>query len=90
MKHQVIGIPSLFSFELKEGTKQYYIRPFPVPSVHKDATAKENRLCDLGVLEFQPVSAWASPWPKTEVIKNRWNEKRANRSRYSLFMFLIN
>ena len=29
----MIGIPSLLSFELKEGTKPYHDRPFPVPSV---------------------------------------------------------
>jgi hypothetical protein len=50
------------SFELKEGTKPYHGRPFLVPRVHKDTMVKElNRLCDLGVLEFQPASEWASP-----------------------------
>jgi hypothetical protein len=39
------------SFELKEGTKPYHGRPFPVPRVHKDTIVKElNRLCDSGVL----------------------------------------
>jgi hypothetical protein len=58
----VIGIPSLISFELKEGTKPYHSRPFPVSRVHKDTIVKElNICCDLGVLEFLPASAWASP-----------------------------
>ena len=48
--------------ELKEGIKPYHGRPFPVPRVHKDTIInKLNRPCDLGVLEFQPASAWASP-----------------------------
>jgi hypothetical protein len=49
-------------FELKEGTKPYHGWPFPVPRVHKDTIVKElNRLCDLGLLEFQPASEWMSP-----------------------------
>jgi hypothetical protein len=50
------------SFELKEDTKPYHGRPFPVPKSCKETTIKVlNRLCDLGVLEFQPASEWASP-----------------------------
>ena len=50
------------SFELKEGTKPYHGRPVPIPKSHKETTMKElNRLCELGVLEFQPASEWASP-----------------------------
>ena len=50
------------SFELKEGTKPYHGRPFPVPESHKETTMKElNRLCELGLLEFQSTSEWASP-----------------------------
>jgi hypothetical protein len=50
------------SFELKEGAKPYHGRPYPVPKSCKETTIKElNRLCDLGVLEFQPDSEWASP-----------------------------
>ena len=45
------------SFELKKGTKPYHARPSPVPRVHKKTIIKElNRLCDLGMLEFQPAS----------------------------------
>ena len=41
------------SFELKEDTKPYHGRPFPVPKSCKETTIKElNRQCDLGVLEF--------------------------------------
>jgi hypothetical protein len=48
--------------ELKEGAKPFHGRPFPVPKIHKNTLIKElNRLCDLGVLEFQPESEWASP-----------------------------
>ena len=50
------------SFELKKGTKPYHGRPFPVPKSHKETTMKElNRLCELGVLEIQSASEWASP-----------------------------
>ena len=50
------------SFELKEGAKPYHGRAFPVPICHKETLIKElNRLCDLGVLEWQPASEWASP-----------------------------
>ena len=37
------------SFELKEGTKPFHGRPFPVPRVHKEKIIKElHRLCELG------------------------------------------
>ena len=49
------------SFELKEGAKPYHGRPYPVPKIRKETTIKElNRLCELGVMEFQPASEWAS------------------------------
>ena len=45
------------SFELKEGTMPYHGRPLPVPKSCKETTIKElNRLCNLGVLEFQTAS----------------------------------
>ncbi len=48
------------SFELKEGTKPYHDRPFPIPMSCNENTMKElNRLCELGVLEFQPASECA-------------------------------
>ncbi len=50
------------SLELKEGAKPYHGRAFPVPKIHKTTLVNElNRLCDLGVLEFQPASEWAAP-----------------------------
>eukprot|EP00804_Cyclotella_cryptica_P019354 CCRYP_006181-RA/>CCRYP_006181-RA protein AED:0.28 eAED:0.32 QI:0/0/0/1/0/0/4/0/360 len=49
------------SLELKEGTKPYHGRAYPVPKYHKETTIKElNRLCELRVVEFQPESEWAS------------------------------
>ena len=50
------------SFELKEGAKPYHGRSYPVPKAYKDTTIRElNRLVELGVVEFQPGSEWASP-----------------------------
>eukprot|EP00804_Cyclotella_cryptica_P026694 CCRYP_007935-RA/>CCRYP_007935-RA protein AED:0.20 eAED:0.20 QI:0/-1/0/1/-1/1/1/0/114 len=43
------------SLELKEGTKPYHGRAYPIPKSRKETTIKElNRLCKLGVVEFQP------------------------------------
>ncbi len=54
-------IPKPVFFELKEITKPYHGRPYGVPKVHKETLTKElNRLCELGVLRFQPTSEWAS------------------------------
>ncbi len=53
---------SLVSFQLKEGVSTYHGRAFPVPKVYKENIKKEvERLCQLGVLERQPASEWASP-----------------------------
>jgi hypothetical protein len=50
------------SFELKEGMKPYHGRPCPIPHKHKAVLMKEiKRLCDIGVLEWQPSSQWALP-----------------------------
>eukprot|EP00804_Cyclotella_cryptica_P007671 CCRYP_015255-RA/>CCRYP_015255-RA protein AED:0.41 eAED:0.49 QI:0/0/0/1/0/0/2/0/541 len=50
------------SFELKEGVKADHGRAYPVPHSVKETLMKElKRLCDLGVLLWQPVSEWASP-----------------------------
>jgi hypothetical protein len=50
------------SFELKEGMKPYYGRPYPIPHKHKAVFMKEIKwLCNIGVLEWQPSSQWASP-----------------------------
>ena len=50
------------SFELKEGSKPYHGRAFPIPQKHK-ATVKTEiiRLCEIEVLEWQPASEWAAP-----------------------------
>ena len=50
------------SFQLKEEAKPYHGRAFPIPMVHKETILKEiKRLCELGVLEWQPSSEWAAP-----------------------------
>ncbi len=50
------------SFQLKEGVSPDHSQAFPVPKVHKETVIKEvERLCQLGVLERQHVSEWASP-----------------------------
>ncbi len=50
------------SFELKEGMKQYHGRPYPIPHKHKAVLMnKIKRLCNIGVLEWQPSSQWALP-----------------------------
>ena len=50
------------SFELKEGTKPYHGRSYPVPKTYKDTTITElNRLVELGVVDFQTGLEWASP-----------------------------
>jgi hypothetical protein len=50
------------SFELKEGMKPYHGRPYPVPHKHKAVFMKEIKLlCNIGVLEWQPLSRCASP-----------------------------
>jgi hypothetical protein len=52
----------LVSFQLKEGVSPNHGRAFPVPKIHKETIIKEmERLCELGVLERQPASEWASP-----------------------------
>jgi hypothetical protein len=50
------------SFELNEGMKPYHGRPYPIPHKHKAILMKKiKRLCDMGVLEWQPLSQWVSP-----------------------------
>jgi hypothetical protein len=50
------------TFQLKEGATPYHGRAYPVPQIHKAVLMKEiNRLCEIGVLEWQPSSRWASP-----------------------------
>ena len=50
------------SFDLKEDTKMYYGRAFPIPPVNKETILKEiKQLIELEVLEWQPSSEWAVP-----------------------------
>jgi hypothetical protein len=51
------------SFELKEGMKPYHGRPYPILHKHKAVVLMKEikRLCNIGVLEWQPSSRWASP-----------------------------
>jgi hypothetical protein len=42
--------------------KPYHGRLYPIPHKHKAVLMKEiKRLCNIGVLEWQPSSRWASP-----------------------------
>ncbi len=50
------------SLKLKEGAKTYHGRPYLTPKVHQPTLKKEvNRLCQLGVLKWQPESELALP-----------------------------
>jgi hypothetical protein len=45
------------SFELKEDMKPYHGRLYPIPHKHKVVLMKKIKwLCDIGVLEWQPLS----------------------------------
>jgi hypothetical protein len=50
------------SFVLKEGMKPYHGKAYPIPHIHKATLMKEiERLCEIGVLTWQPASKWAAP-----------------------------
>ena len=50
------------SLPVKPGVTPYHGRAYRVPKVHLKVLKKElQRLCDLGVLEWQPSSEWGSP-----------------------------
>ena len=50
------------SLQVKTDVTPYHGRAYPVPKVHLKVLKKElQRVCDLGVLEWQPSSEWASP-----------------------------
>ena len=52
----------LVSFQLNEGARPYHDKLFPILKGHKDIIKKEvQRLCEFGVLKWQPESEWASP-----------------------------
>ena len=62
------------SFELKADAKPHHGRAFPVPYIHLETLKKEvQMLVDLGVLERQPSSEWASP---TFIIPKKNNTVR--------------
>ena len=62
------------SFELKPDAKPHHGRAFPVPHIHlKTLKTEVQRLVDLGVLEKQPSSEWASP---TFIIPKKNNTVR--------------
>ncbi len=81
------------SFELKEGMKPYHGRPYLIPHKHKAVLMKEiKRLCNIGVLEWQPLLRWALPTfiiPKKDstvrTISDFWElNKRIVRKPYSI------
>ena len=50
------------SFDLKEGSKPYHGRAYPIAQKHNTAVKKEvKRLCEIEVLEWWPASEWAAP-----------------------------
>ena len=50
------------SLQVRPESTPYHGRAFPVPKIHSKVLKKElKRLCELGVLEWQPSSEWASP-----------------------------
>jgi hypothetical protein len=50
------------SFELKKGMNPYHGRPYPILHKHKAVLMKKIKwLCNIGVLEWQPSTRWASP-----------------------------
>ena len=51
-----------FHIDLEPGAKPKHARPYPVPVIHLEAFKKElMHLCDIGVLQPQGASEWASP-----------------------------
>ena len=51
-----------YTIELKEDTKSYHAKPFPIPNIHKLTLKKEvNRLVKMGVLKKINNSQWAIP-----------------------------
>ena len=51
-----------FRIEVEQGAQPVHERSYPVPRLHKETFNKElDHLVDIGVLEFQGTSEWASP-----------------------------
>ncbi len=86
------------SFQLKDGVTPHHGRAFLIPKVHKEVIMKEiQRLCDLGVLEWQPSSEWAVPpfiQPKKNktvcFLANFWevNKRLVRKQRFASSFFL--
>ncbi len=79
----VWSLPPVF-FDLKEGMKPYHGRPYPIPHKHEAILMKEIKwLCDIGVLEWQPSSQWASPKfiipKKDSIVRNKSDFKELNK-----------
>ncbi len=50
------------SFQLKEGSTPYHGRAYPILQMQQATVKTEvKRLCEIGVLEWQAASEWASP-----------------------------
>ncbi len=64
----------LVSLQLQEGAQPYDGQPFPIPKQHLDVTKKQiQRICNLGVLQWQADSEWA---PSTFMIPKKDNTMR--------------
>ena len=51
-----------FHIEIEQVSQPVHARAYPVPHIHKEKFKKElNHLVEIGVLEFQGASEWASP-----------------------------
>ena len=55
-------IGSDYTIELKEYSKPYHAKPFPIPTIHESTLKKEGqRLVKIGVLQRMNNSQWAAP-----------------------------
>ena len=60
-KYEPLFDGTLGAWKTKEGAKPYHGRAFPIPKALKETIMKEiRRLCELGVLKWQPSSESAA------------------------------